>query len=170
MGHWLLWCPRSCVSLDIWGTYFWKETQVCFWQELNFDYTSLRNKWMCGKYRNCLIYCTQLTNLSLQWLYLVTDVYTMHICSWLNSFQSVVACSWKYTHHIAFDITVFVFYKNGQTVLLLIITHFAYFCNDEDILQKFHFAVDRIILCAEQHTTVCDVWTLGMCSWIIMVL
>ena len=56
MGHWMPWCPHSCVSCDIWGTYFWKETQVCFWQELNFDYAKLRNKWMCEKSRNYLIY------------------------------------------------------------------------------------------------------------------
>lgn len=150
----MLWYPRGCVSG---GTYFWKEAQVRFWQELTFDYATLRNKWMCEKCRNYLIYYTQLTNLSLQQLYLVTEIYTTHIHSWLSYFQSVVACSCRYTHDIAFDITVSVFYKNGQTVLIHIFTYFAYFCNDEDRLVKFHLTVDRIILCAEQHTAVWNV-------------
>jgi hypothetical protein len=77
MGHSMLWCSHSCVAVDIWGTYFWKETQVRFWQELNFDYTTLRNKWMCEKSRNYLIYYTQLTDLLLQQLHPVTEVYTM---------------------------------------------------------------------------------------------
>lgn len=154
VGHWMLWCPHSCVSLCVWGIYFWKETQVHFWQKLNFDYTTLRNKWMHEECRNYLIYCTQLTDLSLQQLYPVTEVYIMHIHSWLISFHSVVACPWSYTHDVYFETVVFVVYRNGRIVLFLIITYFAYFCNGKDRLVKFHFAVGRIILCAEQHTTV----------------
>ena len=66
----VLWDVECCdvliaVLFDTWGTYFWKETQVRLWRELNFDYTKLRNKWMLEKSRNYLIYYTQLTNLSL---------------------------------------------------------------------------------------------------------
>jgi hypothetical protein len=53
------------------------------------------------------------------------------------------------------QITVFVFLaRMVRLFLLLIITYFAYFCNGKDRLVKFHLTVDRIILCAEQHTTV----------------
>ena len=166
MGHWMLWCPHSCVALDIWGTYFWKQMQVCFWEELNFDYARLRNKWMCEKSRNYLIYYAQLTDLSLQQLYPITEVYTMQcIHSWLNSCQSVVACSWNYTHDIYFWHNSICFLTRiVRLFLLLIITYFAYFFNGEDRLVKFHWTVNRTTaVCRTTHSSLkflplCNHW------------
>jgi hypothetical protein len=144
---------------------FLKRNPCPFLTRIEFNYITLRNKWMYQKSRNYLIYYNQLSDLSLLQLYPVTEVYTMQcIHSWINSCQSVVACSWNYTHDIYFWHNSICFLQEwSEFFLLLIITYFAYFCNGEDRLVKFHLTADRTILCAEQHTTV---WS--SCHCVIM--